>query len=504
MNLKTIVPICISVGVSALILVVSPNTRAKEPESVYRVYLKGKSIGLVEEPDSLEEYIDKEQETLKKKYDVDRVYAPEDLKIVKDITYDEKISTTKQIYEKIKDIEPFTVKGYSIFIKGIDTTNEAGDKIKGKDQTLYVLDKKVFEESMDNTIRSFVESENYDKYLENTQKEIKTTGTIIEDLSIENKVVVKEYNIPTDKKIYENTEDLSKYLLFGTTDENQKYTVKAGDTISDVAFNNKLSTTEFLIANPEFQDENSLLFEGQEVTINIIQPQFRLAEVDHTVFDQEIPYETEVKYDENKYVGDEEVIQKGENGLQRVTSKVQKINGQTENSVINDSATKVLKEPVKEIVVKGNKQAYRGGSSGANPNLQGNTKVEGNWRWPTITPYTINSGFGYRWGVLHDGVDIGVPGGSPIYAANNGIVVESGYKWPNGNYVLINHNNGYYTMYAHMMERYASVGQNVSIGQKIGAVGKTGMATGYHLHFGLYKGYPGMRGSGALYPLSLF
>ena len=60
MNLKTIVPICISVGVSALILVVSPNTRAKEPESVYRVYLKGKSIGLVEEPDSLEEYIDKE------------------------------------------------------------------------------------------------------------------------------------------------------------------------------------------------------------------------------------------------------------------------------------------------------------------------------------------------------------------------------------------------------------------------------------------------------------
>ena len=242
------------------------------------------------------------------------------------------------------------------------------------------------------------------------------------------------------------------------------------------------------------------MFTGQQVTINIIKPQFRLVEVDHTVFDQEIKYDTEVKYDENKMAGTEEVTQKGENGLQRVTSKIQKVNGQIESSVINENATERLKEPVKEIIVKGKKQnSY---SSGID--ITGTTKVEGYWKWPTATPYTINSPYGYRWGVLHDGVDIGGGYGSPIYAANNGVVVQSSSKYDNGQFVVINHNNGYYTMYAHLSARYVKVGQNVSIGQQIGAMGKSGFATGTHLHFGLFRGFPYRRGSTSLQPLSLF
>src|SRR5699024_1147061 len=159
--------------------------------------------------------------------------------------------------------------------------------------------KEVFEEAMDKTIRSFVDSDSYDKYLNNDQKEIESgdTGTIIENIYIENKVTVKETNIPSDETIYENVDDLSKYLLFGTLDEQQKYTVQSGDTISDVAFNNKLSNEEFLIANPEFTDANNLLYEGQNVTISIIKPQFRLVEIDHQVRAQDIPYETETRYD---------------------------------------------------------------------------------------------------------------------------------------------------------------------------------------------------------------
>ena len=88
---------------------------------------------------------------------------------------------------------------------------------------------------MDRTIRSFVDSDSYDKYLNNEQKEIESgdTGTNIENIYIENKVTVKETNIPSDETIYENSDDLSKYLLFGTLDEQQKYTVQSGDTISD-------------------------------------------------------------------------------------------------------------------------------------------------------------------------------------------------------------------------------------------------------------------------------
>lgn len=497
---KKILVISFALVISFLLVFFCPTSKAKEPQEVYRVYLKGKSLGLIENKEKLEQYIDKEQEKIKNKYKVDKVYAPEDLKIEKEITYQEKISTTKQIYDKLADLESFTINGYAIKIKGIDTVNEQGEKVKGVDQTIYVLDKDVFTNAMDKTIRSFVNNDDYEKYLNNKQKEIKDTGTIIENVYIDNKISVKNTKVPVDKTIYENVDDLSKYLLFGTLDEYQKYTVQDGDTITDIAFNNKLSDKEFLIANPSFKDENSLLFTGQQVTINIIKPQFRLVEVDHTVFDQEIKYDTEVKYDENKMAGTEEVTQKGENGLQRVTSKIQKVNGQIESSVINESATERLKEPVKEIIVKGKKQnSYSSGMD-----ITGTTKVEGYWKWPTATPYTINSPYGYRWGVLHDGVDIGGGYGSPIYAANNGVVVQSSYKYDNGQFVVINHNNGYYTMYAHLSARYVKVGQNVSIGQQIGAMGKSGFATGTHLHFGLFRGFPYRRGSTSLQPLSLF
>ena len=506
MNYKIIITVIISLVISTLLVFIVPKEETLTPKSVYRVYLAGKSVGLIEDKDSLDAYIDNEQQTLKEKYKADKVYAPEDLEIVKDVTYNENISTTSEIYNKIKDIEPFTIKGYEITIEGIDTTNEQGEEVKGKDQTIYVLDKNVFEEAMDNTIRSFVDSDSYDKYLNNEQKEIESgdTGTIIENIYIENKVTVKETNIPSDKTIYENVDDLSKYLLFGTLDEQQKYTVQNGDTISDVAFNNKLSNEEFLIANPEFTDANNLLYEGQQVTISIIKPQFRLIEVDHQVTTQDIPYETETKNDNTKYSDYEETIQEGVNGSQLVTSKVEKVNGQVENAVIDNSATKVLKEPIKKIVVKGTKQRH-GSSGGVNSGLSSNSKVEGSWLWPTRTPYYISSPYSYRWGTLHDGMDIAGAGfGSPIYASNNGIVVASSYKWDNGEYIVINHNNGYYTIYAHLAERYVSVGQEVSQGETIGAMGQTGFATGVHLHFGLWRGFPYSSGSSSMNPMSLF
>ena len=73
------------------------------PQKVYRVYLGGQSLGVIKSKKSLEQHIDKEQEALKKMYNVDKIYAPDNLHIQKEITYNEKIYTTEQIYEKIKD-----------------------------------------------------------------------------------------------------------------------------------------------------------------------------------------------------------------------------------------------------------------------------------------------------------------------------------------------------------------------------------------------------------------
>ena len=100
----------------------------------------------------------------------------------------------------------------------------------------------------------------------------------------------------------------------------------------------------------------------------------------------------------------------------------------------------------------------------------------------------------------HDGIDIAGAGyGSPIKAANNGLVVQSGYTNTNGNYIIIAHKNGYYTIYAHMSARYKQVGDVVMAGDKIGGMGETGFATGVHLHFAIWEGgTPYSRGSRAL------
>ena len=100
--------------------------------------------------------------------------------------------------------------------------------------------------------------------------------------------------------------------------------------------------------------------------------------------------------------------------------------------------------------------------------------------WPVNGP--ITSGFGMRWGTMHEGIDIGVPCGTPIHAAASGTVIYSGWADGYGNFVVIDHGNGLATAYGHQSAIYVS-GGSVSQGQTIGAVGSTGHSTGCHLHF---------------------
>jgi murein DD-endopeptidase MepM/ murein hydrolase activator NlpD len=101
--------------------------------------------------------------------------------------------------------------------------------------------------------------------------------------------------------------------------------------------------------------------------------------------------------------------------------------------------------------------------------------------WPVSGPVT--SPFGYRWGRLHAGIDIGVPYGTPIHAAASGSVVLAGWTGGYGNYTCIDHGGGLATCYAHQSAYAVSSGTQVVQGQVIGYVGNTGHSFGAHLHF---------------------
>ena len=133
-----------------------------------------------------------------------------------------------------------------------------------------------------------------------------------------------------------------------------------------------------------------------------------------------------------------------------------------------------------------------GGSSGTG-------SYSGALTWPVPGFYSISSGYGYRWGSLHAGIDIAGGGihGASIVSAGSGTVtlVKSGCSHDYGkdsscgcnggygNYVMVDHGNGMSPLYAHCSAVYVSVGQSVSAGETIASVGSTGWSTGNHCHF---------------------
>ena len=117
----------------------------------------------------------------------------------------------------------------------------------------------------------------------------------------------------------------------------------------------------------------------------------------------------------------------------------------------------------------------------------------GTYLWPSPDSYYVTSTFGMRlhpilgYTRMHYGIDIGASYGTKIYASDGGIVITSEESYSYGNYVMIAHGNGRYTLYAHMSQRLVSVDDVVSQGDVIGYVGATGYATGPHIHFEIYE-----------------
>lgn len=476
----------IIVSISVLFLVFSNNS-SDEPHIIYTVYLDGKSIGNISSKDSFEDFINVKEEELKKKYNTSTVYTPKGVEIKKNFTYNTSINSNEQIYNEIITMKKFTVHGYEIKIN--DKENK--DNVK----TIYVLEKKIFDDAIDDTIRAFVDNEQYEKFLTGTQEEVKDYGSMIENIDIDEDITYKETLIPTDEKIFTDSDELSKYLLYGTLDKQETYIVKADDSIESIANSHKLNVQEFLIANPSFTSANNLLYENQEVNVGLINPLISVVVDMHSVGDEERSFDTEFQYDSSQYIGYQEVVKEGENGLYKVTRKSQYINGQLSSGTITNSTE--IKPAINRVIVKGQKYA---------PHIADLSY----WAWPTDRPYTITTYFEYRWGSFHDALDIYVGYGSSIYAANNGVVVNAvggcspGYTSCNGgrgNYIIVNHNaGGYYTIYMHLRDFNVSVGQTVARGQKIATMGNTGYVVpvpssynpygGTHLHFGVMVGGP--------------
>lgn len=260
--------------------------------------------------------------------------------------------------------------------------------------------------------------------------------------------------------------------------EARYYTVKAGDTISQIAEDCEVSSADILALNPDVKEDirvgQRLLIEND---VNFVQVQITKTET-HT---ETIKYSTVKVNTDTLYVGDKKTVVKGQNGEQIVTELVTYIDGVRVSS--KEVSRVTTKEAVDEKVQIGTKRNNFGGYY--------NFSYSGaKFCWPGVGATVISSRYGKRalngW---HNGIDLCRPGGNstgaPVVAAESGKVVYVGYESMGGNVIRIDHGNGIQTLYAHLKSGSICVktGQYVTRGQQIAQIGSTGYVTGPHLHF---------------------
>ncbi|MBO8165334.1 MAG: M23 family metallopeptidase [Brevibacillus sp.] len=233
------------------------------------------------------------------------------------------------------------------------------------------------------------------------------------------------------------------------------YTVKEGDTLSEIAYQYGVSLKQLVeenkIRNPHF------LSIGMKIII-------RRNEVPHTVARDETLEEIAARYKVEKKA----IIAR--NPLLRILP-----------DYLYAGQVLYVPLPQAEPMLAGNVQLRRQMAQAASRSAVRSRTMD----WP-VQGATITSGFGMRWGKLHKGLDLWNEreAKTPILAAKEGVVAEAGATHGGYGYmVIVDHGGGLQTYYAHMRKISVHVGQQVERGQLLGYMGNTGDSTGYHLHF---------------------
>lgn len=302
--------------------------------------------------------------------------------------------------------------------------------------------------------------------LEGVKAHYLTAGSEIVDAGFKESVTVTQAAMNAGEIV--KPEDAVNLIITGTK-EPKVYTVQDGDTIWDIAIANSMTPAELQSANPGF-DPNKLKI-GQQLNLFQVKPYVTVLTKEIVATTENIDFKTVYENTNTLYKGEVKVKSAGVYGTKEIKTQVTKENGVVVASA--EMGSVVTAEPQDQVALKGTKSIATFTGSGAFSSPVGHIEV--------------SSAYGSRGGGRHTGVDLRNPKGTPIKAADDGVVTFASYQGSYGNLVKLSHGNGVETWYAHCDTLKVSVGQVVSKGEVIATVGITGRATGYHLHFEVRK-----------------
>lgn len=398
----------------------------------YEVFVDGENIGMVMERQVVFDAIDEVRDSMVFYFGDETSYEKEPVFVRRIVDKDELASKEDMKNSLFSNINAMT-RGYVAYIDGVPVfgvADEAGAK--------WVLE----------------------QYMKNA------VGEVVDGVSVD---------------FCENVEIRNEYMSYGMLKTPEKalavvsepnreiseYIVEESDTIWIVAERFDTTVERILALNKGI---SSTLVPGDSLKVEKTVPRLSVRCVETVSMNEPVPYKIEKIDDSSIYEGRTVISQEGKNGVARVVATVTTINGvQTDKKVLS---SETVAEPVTQIEKVGTKErpATTGSGTFENP-----------------TSGNLSSRYGARWNRSHNGIDITGAYNTPINAADGGIVTYADWMDGYGNYVIIDHENGYQTAYAHCASIEVSVGNRVAKGELIARMGSTGRSTGTHLHFEVKK-----------------
>jgi murein DD-endopeptidase MepM/ murein hydrolase activator NlpD len=248
--------------------------------------------------------------------------------------------------------------------------------------------------------------------------------------------------------------------------ETQFYKVVKGDTVGRIASKHNMTVSQLKTLNPG--KNLNKIYAGEKLTVSAAVPYLSLKQTVKESYTEKIEYGTTIEYSSSMYTGTSKIKSAGVYGEAAVTADVVYVNGVEQGRTV--LSYEVTKQPVNQVKLVGTKARPKTMATGHFIKPVKGTVSAYYGKYPTLSG-------------THTGIDWRAPKGTSIKASDGGKVIHAGWKGNYGYCVIIDHENGYQTYYAHCSKLLVKKGQRVYQGQEIAKVGSTGRSTGPHLHF---------------------
>lgn len=434
-----------------------------KPNQYYKLYLKNQLVAIISDYQKILNAIKSEYK---------KNYAQRYPNMALDMLDDFSI-TKENVYYQVADIDENIISYLKNGHLGLKTNVVEFITENGVYDYIYVKDISTFKKAQQRFLLNFISEDALNSFKKGENlKELEKPNTSRDiGYTIKEKINIREA-VAKPKDIFWHEKDIYEFLCYGRNKKREYYTVQDGDTLAGIgALNRDMSAKQLKMLNPDIiKDVNQVLKKGTSINVTYYTSPLTITVIKERLVEEVINPPAPIYIEDSNYAQGEEKNDVAEKkGIKSVLYEEKWINGVHQASG-NTKRYSIIKESAVQAVIRVGTKPL--------PNIG-----TGNFIWP-IDNVSITCGWACYPG--HTGTDLQNMYNryDNVYAADNGTVEAVDYDSISGNYIIINHNNGYQTYYGHLnVPAFPKVGATVSRGQIIGQIGMTGFATGPHTHF---------------------